>query len=250
VGVKGYFLFGQNPGGGGPNAGLHRAGLRNLDWLVVADWFETENAVFWKSDPNGPPPADIKTEVFFLPAAAAPEKEGSLTNTHRVLQWHGKAVDPLGDSRSDAWFIYNLGKRLKALYTDSTDPRDQPLLNLTWDYDFEERPRLPDGLQARLQRIVGDLAVARPIAARLGEDSAVDPAAARGGTVVLQFGEACHQTRPPGLRVDFIQSVTVDLHEYLFEVRFALDPADRRCELRRSARSWASLRGNAALTFA
>ena len=34
--MKGYFLFGQNPGGGGPNAGLHRAGLRNLDWLVVA----------------------------------------------------------------------------------------------------------------------------------------------------------------------------------------------------------------------
>ena len=34
--VKGYFLFGQNPGGGGPNAGLHRAGLRKLDWLVVA----------------------------------------------------------------------------------------------------------------------------------------------------------------------------------------------------------------------
>src|SRR5437660_4979213 len=41
-GVKGYFLFGQNPGGGGPKAGLHRAGLRNLDWLVVADWFEAE----------------------------------------------------------------------------------------------------------------------------------------------------------------------------------------------------------------
>ena len=53
--VKGYFLFGQNPGGGGPNAGLHRAGLRNLDWLVVLDWFETESAVFWKNDPNGPP---------------------------------------------------------------------------------------------------------------------------------------------------------------------------------------------------
>ena len=51
--VKGYFLFGQNPGGGGPNAGLHRAGLRNLDWLVVLDWFEIESAVFWKSDPNG-----------------------------------------------------------------------------------------------------------------------------------------------------------------------------------------------------
>ncbi len=44
--VKGYFLFGQNPGGG-PNAGLRRSGLRNLDWLVVADWFQTESAVFW-----------------------------------------------------------------------------------------------------------------------------------------------------------------------------------------------------------
>jgi formate dehydrogenase major subunit len=150
-GVKGYFLFGQNPGGGGPNAGLHRAGLRNLDWLVVADWFEIESAVFWKSDPNGPPPSEVKTEVFFLPAAAAPEKDGSLTNTQRMLQWHDKALDPLGDSRSDAWWVYNLGKRLKALYAGSTDPRDQPLLHLTWDYDFDERPRLPDGSLSRIE---------------------------------------------------------------------------------------------------
>ena len=42
----------------------------------MLDWFETESAVFWKNDPNGPPPAEIKTEVFFIPAAAAPEKEG------------------------------------------------------------------------------------------------------------------------------------------------------------------------------
>jgi formate dehydrogenase major subunit len=148
--VKGYFLFGQNPGGGGPNAGLHRAGLRSLDWLVVLDWFETESAVFWKSDPTGPPPADIKTEVFFIPAAAAPEKEGSLTNTQRMIQWHHKALDPLGDSRSDAWFIYNLGKRLKELYAGSTEPKDQPLLNLTWEYDFDEEPRLPDGSSSRI----------------------------------------------------------------------------------------------------
>ncbi|MBN9520014.1 molybdopterin-dependent oxidoreductase [bacterium] len=149
-GVKGYFLFGQNPGGGGPNAGLHRAGLRNLDWLVVADWFEIESAVFWKNDPTGPPPADVKTEVFFLPAAAAQEKEGSLTNTQRMLQWHDRALDPLGDSRSDAWFLYDLGKRLKELYAGSIDPRDQPLLNLTWNYDFDEHPHLPDGTPSRI----------------------------------------------------------------------------------------------------
>ncbi len=149
--VKGYFLFGQNPGGGGPNAGLHRAGLRQLDWLVVADWFEIESAVFWQSDPSGPPPSEIKTEVFFLPAAAAPEKEGSLTNTQRMLQWHEKALDPLGDCRTDAWFVYNLGRRLKELYAGSTDPRDQPLLRLTWNYDFAERPRLPDGTLSRIE---------------------------------------------------------------------------------------------------
>jgi formate dehydrogenase major subunit len=148
--VKGYFLFGQNPGGGGPNAALHRAGLRNLDWLVVLDWFPIESAVFWQSDPTGPPARDIKTEVFLLPASAAQEKEGSLTNTQRMLQWHNRAIDPPGDCRSDAWYIYHLGKRLKKLYAGSTDPRDQALLNLTWDYEYEEPPTLADGSPSRI----------------------------------------------------------------------------------------------------
>ena len=148
--MKGYFLFGQNPGGGGPNAGLHRAGLRNLNWLVVLDWFETESAVFWKSDPHGPPPGSVKTEVFLIPAATSPEKDGTLTNTQRLLQWHSKAVDPPEDCRSDAWFVYQLGKRLRQLYTDSTDPRDQPLLSLTWNYDFDEPEPLPNGTRSRI----------------------------------------------------------------------------------------------------
>lgn len=148
--MKGYFLFGQNPGGGGPNAGLHRAGLRNLDWLVVLDWFETESAVFWKSDPTGPPASEVKTEVFFIPAAASPEKDGSLTNTQRLIQWHGKTMDPPGDCRSDAWFVFNLGLRLKALYAGSTADRDQPLLNLTWDYHHGKH-HLPDGTTSRIE---------------------------------------------------------------------------------------------------
>jgi formate dehydrogenase major subunit len=149
--MKGYFLFGQNPGGGGPNARLHRAGLRNLDWLVVLDWFETESAVFWKNDPQGPPPAEIKTEVFFIPVASGPEKDGTLTNTQRLLQWHSKAIDPPHDCRSDAWFVYNLGKRLRHLYAGSTDPRDEPLLRLTWDYELEQPQRLPDGSPSRIE---------------------------------------------------------------------------------------------------
>ena len=149
--MTGYFLFGQNPAGGGPNAGLHRAGLRSLEWLVVADWFETESAVFWKSDPEGPPPDEIKTEVFFIPAAGSPEKDGTLTNTQRLLQWHTKAMDPPDDCRSDAWFVYQLGKRLRAMYAGSTAARDQALLNLTWDYDFDEPEHLPDGTISRIE---------------------------------------------------------------------------------------------------
>jgi formate dehydrogenase major subunit len=149
--IKGYFLFGQNPAGGAPNAVLHRAGMRKLDWLVCVDWFETESAVFWKDDPNAPPPSEIKTEVFFIPAAASPEKEGSLTNTQRLLQWHDIALDPPGDCRSDAWFVYQLGKRLKDLYAGSTAARDQGLLALTWDYDRDHKHKLPDGTYSRIE---------------------------------------------------------------------------------------------------
>ena len=42
------------------------------------------------------------------------EKDGCFTNTQRLLQWHDKAVDPPADARSEAWFVYHLGRRLKA----------------------------------------------------------------------------------------------------------------------------------------
>jgi formate dehydrogenase major subunit len=151
--VKGLFLFGQNPAAGAPNARLHRYAMRQLDWLVVRDWFEIESACFWYKGPEGVDPTTIGTEVFFLPAASSPEKDGTLTNTQRLLQWHDKAIDPPGDCRSDLWFLYNLGRRLKQLYADSTARRDQGLLNLTWDYAFDQSPMLPD---ARPSRIADD----------------------------------------------------------------------------------------------
>ena len=46
--------------------------------------------------------------MFFLPAAAHVEKDGSFTNTQRLLQWHYKAVEPQDDCRSDLWFYYHL----------------------------------------------------------------------------------------------------------------------------------------------
>ena len=143
--VKGYFLIGQNPAAGGPNAVLNRAALAKLDWLVVRDFFLLESATFWKDGPEHPDPATIATEVFFMPAATGIEKSGSLTNTERMLQWHEKATNPPGACRSDLWFIWNLGRRLKQLYAGSTRDIDQGILNLSWDYDQDAPEVLPDG---------------------------------------------------------------------------------------------------------
>src|SRR5207302_5034359 len=135
--IKGFFVMGQNPAVGGQNASYQRQALAKLDWMVVRDLYETETASFWKDSPEVKSgqlkPADIKTEVFFLPAAAVAEMEGSFTNSQRLVQWHEKAVDPQGDARSDIWFTYHLGNRLKALYADSKEKRDRPIHALVWD---------------------------------------------------------------------------------------------------------------------
>ncbi len=143
-GVQGMFAMGQNPAVGGQNASFQRQALAKLKWLVVKDNFETETAAFWRTSPevSGDEPVlrteEIQTEVFFFPSAQVAEMDGSYTNTQRLVKWHFKAVDPPGDARSDLWFTYHLGKRLKKLYEGSTAPRDQGFLNLTWDY--EPRP--------------------------------------------------------------------------------------------------------------
>src|SRR5205085_7662374 len=89
--IKGFFAMGQNPAVGGQNAGFQRQALAKLDWLVVRDLYETETASFWKDSPEIKSgtlkTADIKTEVFFLPAAAVAEMDGSFTNTQRLVQW-------------------------------------------------------------------------------------------------------------------------------------------------------------------
>ena len=135
---EGYFVVGENPAVGTVNAKMNRMGLANLKWLVVRDLQMIESATFWQDSPEIESgelrSADIGTEVFFLPAAAHTEKDGSFTNTQRMLQWHHKAVEPAGDQRSELWFYYHLGRIIREKLAGSSDPRDRPLLDLTWDY--------------------------------------------------------------------------------------------------------------------
>jgi formate dehydrogenase major subunit len=156
--VQGFLLLGENPAVGSANSRLHRLAMAKLGWLVVRDLVEIESASFWYDAPEIDSgelrTTDIGTEVFFLPAASHVEKEGSFTNTQRLLQWREKALDPRGDCRSDLWFMYHLGRIVRRKLAGSTDPKDRPVLDLTWDYPTSGRHGDPDA-EAVLREING-----------------------------------------------------------------------------------------------
>lgn len=139
--MDGLFVMGQNPAVGAPNGRLERSALSKLKWLVVRDMVETETASFWRNSPEVMRgeliPADIATEVFLFPAAGTAEKEGTFTNTQRLLQYREKAIEPPGDARSELWFMYHLGRRLKAKAAGQVGHRYEPLQKLKWDYATE-----------------------------------------------------------------------------------------------------------------
>ena len=165
---NGYFLMGENPAVGSANARMQRLGMANLDWLVVRDFSLIESATWWKDGPEIESEElrtdDIATEVFFLPAAAHTEKDGSFTNTQRLLQWHHAAIEPEGDARSDLWFMFHLGRRIREKLAGSTDPMDRPVLDLTWDYPTKGPNADPDA-EAVLAEINGWDADGNPLSA-------------------------------------------------------------------------------------
>ncbi len=130
--VKGLFLWGQNPAVGGPNCSMERKAMEKLDWMVSVDLWETETATFWKA-PNIDP-ATIDTEVFMLPAACHYEKQGSIANSGRWIQWRWKAVDPPGEAKDDAEICTEITQALQDLYEAEGGALPEAITKLTWDY--------------------------------------------------------------------------------------------------------------------
>ncbi len=130
--IKGMFVWSQNPAGSHPNTNKTLKALTNLDWLVHANIFNNETASFWHTP--GIDPKKVKTEVFLLPAACSVERDGSLTNSGRLVQWRYKAVDPPGDALPDGEMVNRLIMKLKELYKKDGGKCPEPILNLKWDY--------------------------------------------------------------------------------------------------------------------
>jgi formate dehydrogenase major subunit len=135
--VDGYFLMGQNPAVGSANADA-AAALANLNWLVVRDLPRSRRRRSGRTAPEIET-GELRTEDIGPRSSscrppAHVEKEGTFTNTQRLLQWRDKAVEPPGDARSELWFMLPPRPRAKAHYADSTDRATGRSCDLTWDY--------------------------------------------------------------------------------------------------------------------
>ena len=136
--MEGLFIMGQNPAVGASNSILQRTALSKLKWLVVRDMAEIESASWWYNSPEihqgKLKTEDIGTEIFLFPAAGTAEKAGCFTNTQRLVQFREQAIEPAGDIRSELWFLYHLGRRLKAKAAGKPGTKYEALNKLTWDY--------------------------------------------------------------------------------------------------------------------
>ena len=129
----GFFAWGMNPACSSAHAGKARQAMTRLDWLVNVNLFDNETGSFWKGP--GMNPKQIKTEVFVLPCAASMEKEGSISNSGRWMQWRYKAANPPGEAKPDGDIIYELFKKVRALYQKDGGALPDPIFNLKWDYE-------------------------------------------------------------------------------------------------------------------
>jgi len=147
---KGFFAWGMNPAASGANSHKTREALTKLDWMVNVNLFDNETGSFWRGP--GMDPSKIKTEVFFLPAAVSAEKEGSITNSGRWMQWRYGGPAPLGDCKPDGDMIYELALKIRELYAKDNGAFPAPIKGLNLDdwgdghvYDPHKVARLING---------------------------------------------------------------------------------------------------------
>lgn len=127
--LEGFFAWGENPAVGGPNSNFEREAMSKLDWMVNVDVWNTETTTFF-NHVDGKKAEEIKTEMFFLPACCHYEKQGSVTNTGRAIQWRYKAVEPLSGSHDDGDLLLSLWAEIVRQCEVNPGKFDDPITKL------------------------------------------------------------------------------------------------------------------------
>jgi len=173
----GFFSWGQNPACSGASSNKTRQALTKLDWMVNVNIFDSETGSFWRGP--GMDPTKIKTEVFSLPCAASIEKEGSITNSGRWMQWRYKAVNPPGDALPDGEIITELFYKVKELYEKEGGPLAETITKMTWDYG-------PKGADGKIRHLDTHM-IAKEINGYFLEDKEIKGKLYKKGTLVPSF---------------------------------------------------------------
>jgi formate dehydrogenase major subunit len=143
--VKGLFAFGMNGVMIGPNSSKNIDALKKADWLVVCELYADETSEFWKSP--GITPEEMKkinTTVYRLPGAGFAEKDGTMVNSARWLQWKWVAVPPPGDAMLDQAILARIFLKVRELYKTQGGKFPDPILNATWNYTDKQNPSLSE----------------------------------------------------------------------------------------------------------
>ena len=133
--VKGMLAFGMNGVAIGPDSQKNIDALKKADFLVVGEIYPDETSEFWKSP--GITPEEMKTintTVYRLACAGFAEKDGSMTNSARWLQWKNVAVPTPGQCRLDQDIVSDIFLKVRELYKKEGGKFPDPILNLTWPY--------------------------------------------------------------------------------------------------------------------
>jgi formate dehydrogenase major subunit len=143
--VKGMLAFGMNGVAIGPDSQKNIEALKKADFLVVGEIYPDETSEFWKSPGiTTDEMKTIQTTVYRLPCAGFAEKDGSMTNSARWLQWKNVAVPPPGQCRLDQDIVAQIFLKVRELYQSQGGKFPDPILNLTWGYTNPQHPALGD----------------------------------------------------------------------------------------------------------
>jgi formate dehydrogenase alpha subunit len=129
--IKGLYIMGENPMVSDPDLTHVEASLKNLEFLVVQDIFLTETA---------------RLAHVVLPAVSFAEKDGTFTNTERRVQRVRKAIEPVGQSRSDREILADLATRMGSpMSYDSAEDVFEEMRSLTPSYAGITYERIDQG---------------------------------------------------------------------------------------------------------